>query len=332
MSNAPSLKDIDTLRSSLGSTIRRTPLLRCASLEDALGDGTVIYSKLEFLQRTGTFKARSALAIVNSLDEAQRRIGVTAVSAGNHAIATAFAAQAVGASAKVVMVSSANPARIDACRAFGGEVVLVDDVHEAFEVAEQIQEEEGRFFVHPFEGREVATGTGTIGLEIHEQCEEFDAVVVSIGGGGLIGGISNAVKQLRPNCEVIGVEPDGADSMHRSFAAGKPQSIDEIKTIADSLGAPFVMPYSFELCRRNVGQLTVVSDDQIRKSMGVLFRTMKFAVEPACAASTAAMLGPLREQLSGKKVVLVMCGSNIDWKTFSDQVIFAGKGVDTDAH
>ena len=332
MSNAPSLKDIDTLRSSLGSTIRRTPLLRCASLEDALGDGTVIYSKLEFLQRTGTFKARSALAIVNSLDEAQRRIGVTAVSAGNHAIATAFAAQAVGASAKVVMVSSANPARIDACRAFGGEVVLVDDVHEAFEVAEQIQEEEGRFFVHPFEGREVATGTGTIGLEIHEQCEEFDAVVVSIGGGGLIGGISNAIKQLRPNCEVIGVEPDGADSMHRSFAAGKPQSIDEIKTIADSLGAPFVMPYSFELCRRNVGQLTVVSDDQIRKSMGVLFRTMKFAVEPACAASTAAMLGPLREQLSGKKVVLVMCGSNIDWKTFSDQVIFAGNGVDTDAH
>ncbi len=319
MCDAPSINDIDALRSSLGSSIRRTPLLRCASLEDALGDGTVIYSKLEFLQRTGTFKARSALAIVNNLDEGQRRIGVTAVSAGNHAIATAFAAQAVGASAKVVMVSSANPARVDACRAFGGEVVLVDDVHEAFEVAEQIQKEEGRFFVHPFEGPEVATGTGTIGLEIHEQCEEFDAVVVSIGGGGLIGGISNALKQLRPNCEVIGVEPDGADSMRRSFAAGKPQSIDEIKTIADSLGAPFVMPYSYELCRRNVGQLTVVSDDQIRKSMGLLFRTMKFAVEPACAASTAAMLGPLREQLSGKKVVLVMCGSNIDWKTFETQ-------------
>ena len=171
MSDAPSINDIDALRNSLGSTIRRTPLLRCASLEDELGDGTVIYSKLEFLQRTGTFKARSALAIVNSLDEGQRRIGVTAVSAGNHAIATAFAAQAVGASAKVVMVSSANPARIDACRAFGGEVVLVDDVHTAFEVAEQIQKEEGRFFVHPFEGREVAMGTGTIGLEIHEQCE-----------------------------------------------------------------------------------------------------------------------------------------------------------------
>ena len=330
MSDAPSISDINALRHSLGSTIHRTPLLRCASLEDALGDGTVIYSKLEFLQRTGTFKARSALAIVNSLSAEQKSIGVTAVSAGNHAIATAFAAQAVGASAKVVMISSANSARIDACRAFAGEVVLVDNVHEAFEVAERIQKEEGRFFVHPFEGREVATGTGTIGLEIHEQCEEFDAVVVSIGGGGLIGGIANAIKQLRPDCEIIGVEPDGADSMHRSFAAGKPQGIDEITTIADSLGAPFVMPYSFELCRRNVDQLTIVSDDQIRKSMGLLFQTMKFAVEPACAASTAAVLGPIRKQLSGKKVVLVMCGSNIDWKTFSDQVIFPGS--DTNAH
>ena len=330
MSNAPTINDIDALRNSLGSTIRRTPLLRCAALEDALGDGTVIHGKLEFLQRTGTFKARSALAIVNSLSDEQRNIGVTAVSAGNHAIATAFAAQAVGTSAKVVMVSSANPARIDACRAFAGEVVLVDDVHEAFELAERIQKEEGRFFVHPFEGREVATGTGTIGLEIHEQCEEFDTVIVSIGGGGLIGGISNAIKQLRPACEVIGVEPDGADSMRRSFAAGKPQSIDEINTIADSLGAPFVMPYSFELCRQNVDQLAVVSDDQIRESMGLLFRTMKFAVEPACAASTAAMLGPLREQIAGRKIVLVMCGSNIDWKTFSDQVIFAD--ADTYAH
>ena len=224
MNDAPSIDDIAALRHSLGSTIHRTPLLRCASLEDALGDGSVIYSKLEFLQRTGTFKARSALAIVNSLSAKQRKIGVTAVSAGNHAIATAFAAQVVGASAKVVMISSANPARIDACRAFAGEVVLVDNVHEAFEVAERIQREEGRFFVHPFEGREVATGTGTIGLEIHEQCEDFDAVVVSIGGGGLIGGIANAIKQLRPGCEVIGVEPDGADSMHRSFAAGKPRT------------------------------------------------------------------------------------------------------------
>ena len=328
MIQAPSIDDIQALRDSLGPAIYKTPLLRCAGLEAIMGGNTEIHGKLEFLQRTGTFKARGALAIVNSLSDEQRQLGVTAVSAGNHAIATTFAARTVGASAKVVMVSSANPARIDACRAFGGEVVLVDSVHAAFDVAEQIQRDEGRFLVHPFEGREVATGSGLVGLEIHEQCAAFDTIVVSIGGGGLIGGIANAIKKLHPGCEVIGVEPDGADSMHRSFATGEPQVIESVDTIADSLGAPFALPYSFELCRQKVDQLTSVSDEQIRRSMGVLFRVMKFAVEPACAASTAALLGPLRDQLLGKKVVLVMCGSNIDWQTFADQAILADSYAD----
>ncbi len=325
---APSIDDIRALRDSLGSAIYRTPLLRCSGLEELVGGGTEIYGKLEFLQRTGTFKARGALAVVNSLSDEQRALGVTAVSAGNHAIATAYAARAAGASAKVVMVSSANPARIDACRAFGGEVVLVDSVHDAFDIAEQIQQDEGRFLVHPFEGREVATGTGMVGLEIHEQCAMFDTIVVSIGGGGLIGGIGNAIKQLRPNCELIGVEPAGADSMHRSFAAGKPQAIESVNTIADSLGAPFAMPYSYALCRQSVDRLISVNDEQIRRAMGTLFHAMKFAVEPACAASTAALLGPLRDQLIGKKVVLVMCGSNIDWQTFADQAILSDSYAD----
>lgn len=292
-----------------------------------MGGDTEVYAKLEFLQRTGTFKARGALATLNELSAAQKKTGVTAVSAGNHAIATAFAAQAAGTNAKVVMISTANPARIDACRSFGGDVVLVDSVHDAFAAAEKIQKEEGRFFVHPFEGRPIATGTGMVGLEIHEQCADFDAVVVSVGGGGLIGGISNALKQVRPACEVLGVEPAGADSMQRSFAAGEPQSIDSVTTIADSLGAPFAMPYSFELCRQNVDQLVSVTDDQIRESMGILFRVMKFAVEPACAASTAAMLGPLRSQLLGRKLVLVMCGSNIDWPTFAAQAMLEDDSV-----
>lgn len=292
-----------------------------------MGGDTEVYAKLEFLQRTGTFKARGALATLNELSAAQKKTGVTAVSAGNHAIATAFAAQAAGTNAKVVMISTANPARIDACRSFGGDVVLVDSVHDAFAAAEKIQKEEGRFFVHPFEGRPIATGTGMVGLEIHEQCADFDAVVVSVGGGGLIGGISNALKQVRPACEVLGVEPAGADSMQRSFAAGEPQSIDSVTTIADSLGAPFAMPYSFALCRQNVDQLVSVTDDQIRESMGILFRVMKFAVEPACAASTAAMLGPLRSQLLGRKLVLVMCGSNIDWPTFAAQAMLEDDSV-----
>jgi len=316
------LEAIRTLRDQLAGDLVRTPLMRCAGIEDHVGGDTRVFAKLEFLQRTGTFKARGALAVIKGLSEAERRAGVTAVSAGNHAIATAFAAAACKVSAKVVMIRSANPARIAACESYGADVILADDVHSAFATAERIQSQEGRFFVHPFEGPAVAAGTGTVGLEICEQCSDFDAVVVPIGGGGLIAGIATAVKALQPDAAVIGVEPEGADSMHRSFAAGQPVAIDRVTTIADSLGAPFALPYSFSLCRRSVDELVLVSDDELRRMMGFLFQTMKLAVEPACTASTAALIGPLRESLIGKKVVLVMCGSNIDWATFESQAVF----------
>lgn len=297
-------------------------MMRCARLENHLGGETRVLGKLEFLQHTGTFKARGALAVVSSLDDAQLAAGVTAVSAGNHAIATAFAAQAAGTTAKIVMISTANPARIEACRRYGAELVFTDDIHGAFAIADRIREEEGRFLVHPFEGPEIAAGTGTVGLEICEQADEFDALVVPIGGGGLLGGIANAVRQLHPGCEIIGVEPEGADTMHRSFAAGEPQSIDRVTTIADSLGAPFALPYSYGLCRANVDRLVSVDDRRLRTTMGLLFRDLKMAVEPACAATTAALLGPLRDSMRGKTVVILFCGSNIDWETFERQAIF----------
>jgi threonine dehydratase len=318
----PDIEAIRALRDALATATTRPPVLRCAALEDVIGGGTRVTAKLEFLQRTGTFKARGALATLRSLGSRELRAGVTAVSAGNHAIATAFAARQTGTTAKVVMIAAANPLRIESCRAFGAEVVLADDVHAAFEVAERIQREEGRYFVHPFEGPGVALGTGTLGLEICEQVEDFDALVVPIGGGGLIGGVANAVRQLRPGCEIIGVEPEGADTMHRSRAAGEPCRIERVTTIADSLGAPFAMPYSFALTERNVDRLALVDDEQLRRTMGFLFRTMKIAVEPACVASTAALLWPLRESLRGKHVVLLMCGSNIDWDTFERQALF----------
>ncbi|MDA1064588.1 MAG: pyridoxal-phosphate dependent enzyme, partial [Proteobacteria bacterium] len=205
MISAPGIDDIRRLRTRLGTAIYETPLLRCAGLEACLNSEMAIFAKLEFLQRTGTFKARGALASVSALSDAQRKIGITAVSAGNHAIATAYAAQTVGTSAKVVMTRSANAARVAACREFGAEIILADSVHEAFAAAEKIQKEEGRYLVHPFEGPAVATGTGMVGLEIHEQCADFDAVLVAVGGGGLIGGIANAIKKLRPECEIFGV-------------------------------------------------------------------------------------------------------------------------------
>lgn len=317
-SDPPTLADIRTLARDLGDRVSATPVVDCPDLAAELGQGTTVIGKLEFLQHTGTFKARAALATIASLSPAQRAAGVTAVSAGNHAIATAYAAQAFDVSARVVMIASANPARIAACRRFGAEVVLATDVHEAFRLAERIQAEEGRYLVHPFEGRQVALGTGLVGLEIVEQVAEFDALVVPVGGGGLIGGISNAVRQARPDVRIYGVEPTGADSMRRSLAAGEPQELDAVDTIADSLGAPFAMPYSFALVRDNVDRLCTVTDDALRRAMRLLFSRMRLAVEPACAATTAAACGPLQSELAGKRVVLVFCGSNIDWETWAN--------------
>ncbi len=319
IASSPQLEQIRRLNERLGEWLRPTPVLRCRGLERRFGKDIEIHAKLEFLQQTGTFKPRGALATMLSLDAAQLAAGVTAVSAGNHAIATAFASQAVGTTAKVVMIKNASPARVAACREFGAEVILADDVHSAFDLVEEIREQEGRFFVHPFEGPNVALGTATVGLEICEQTGEFDAIIIPIGGGGLCAGISCAVKQIMSNSTVIGVEPEGANSMHRSFASGKPETIEKVATIADSLGAPFAAPYSFELCRQNVDELVLISDAEIKAAMGMLFRDQKIAVEPACAASTAALFGPLKGRFAGKKVVLILCGSNIDWNTYASQ-------------
>jgi len=315
----PNVEAIADARQRLGERVRETPVWEWQGrrIQALAGERTRVFVKLELLQHAGTFKPRGALLNAMAMSEAERRRGVTAVSAGNHAIATAFAAKAVGTSAKVVMPRTANAARVALCRAYGAEVVLVEDTHEAFARVRQIEQEESRTFIHPFEGERTVLGCATVGYEWCRQVEGLDAVVVPIGGGGLCAGIASAVKQMQPGCQVFGVEPEGADTMHRSFAAGSPQAIDRIDTIADSLGAPHAAEYGFELCRRYVDGLAKVSDDELRRTMGLLFADLKFAVEPAAAAATAALAGPLRERLSGKRVGVILCGSNIDLATFA---------------
>ncbi|HTO84220.1 MAG TPA: pyridoxal-phosphate dependent enzyme [Methylomirabilota bacterium] len=278
----------------------------------AAGGGTSVVLKLELFQYTGSFKPRGALTNMLNLSADALARGVTAVSAGNHAIAVAYAAKTLGTTAKVVMMKTANPFRVERCRSYGAEVVLADDVHAAFDTVRRIEREEGRSFVHPFEGERTVLGTATLGYEWCRQTPDLEAIIVPIGGGGLAAGVACAVKQLRPDCQVLGVEPTGADSMHRSFAAGSPQSIERVATIADSLGAPYAAPYSFAVCRRFLDDLVLIDDDAMRRAMGLLFREMKLAVEPAGAAATAALCGPLRERLAGKRVGVIVCGSNID--------------------
>ncbi|HET6725762.1 MAG TPA: threonine/serine dehydratase [Gammaproteobacteria bacterium] len=319
----PAVADIEAARERLGERVRRTPVWqwRGRAIGKAAGAGTDVFLKMELFQYGGTFKPRGALLNAMALSDEARRRGVTAVSAGNHAIATALAAQMLGTSAKVVMPKTANPARVALCRAYAAEVVLVDDVKQAFDEVKRIEADEGRTFIHPFEGELTALGTATVGYEWCNQVENLDAVIVPIGGGGLCAGIATAVKQMQPHCQVFGVEPEGADTMHKSFAAGSPQQADKIDTIADSLAAPHAAPYSFELCHRFVDDLVKVSDEQMQRAMGLLFADMKLAVEPACAAATAALCGPLREWLDGKRVGVILCGTNIDLATFAKQAI-----------
>jgi threonine dehydratase len=318
VSDEPSLAAIRATRARLGDRVVTTPVREwSAPVLEAIVGRTRVVLKEELFQRTGSFKPRGALSVMLDLTPDALARGVTAVSAGNHAMAVAYAAGVLGTSAKVVMPQTASPFRVTGCRELGAEVELVENVHVAFERVRDIERLEGRHFVHPFEGPLTALGTATLGLELVEQAEGLDAVIVPVGGGGLAAGVAAAVKLASPATRVYGVEPEGADSMRRSFAAGEPRPIEAVRTIADSLGAPYALPYSFGLCRRYLDELVVVDDDALRAGMLLLFRSAKLAVEPAGAAATAALCGPLRERLRGQRVGLVVCGANIDAETFS---------------
>lgn len=311
----PTRADIERTAARLAAYVRETPVLSWDG--EATGGGAVL--KLELFQHGGSFKTRGALVVMLDLPPDVLRRGVTAVSAGNHAIAVAWAAGTLGTTAKVVMPRTANAFRVARCRALGAEVVLADDVHQAFALTEAIERDEGRTLVHPFEGPLTALGTASLGLELLRQVPDLDAVVVPVGGGGLAAGVSAAVKLLAPGCLVIGVEPEGNDTMKRSLASGKPERAAEggPRTIADSLSPPYALPYSFGLCRKYLDDLVLVSDDELCRALALLFRAAKLAVEPAGAASTAALMGPLRERLGGKRVGLIVCGTNIDAASFS---------------
>jgi len=314
-----SLDGIREARRKLLGLVDVTPVreLRGPAVESAFAPGTVPVLKLELFQRTGSFKPRGALLNIMALSSAERSRGICAVSAGNHAIATAYAARVLGTHAKIVMIASANAFRVAQCRALGAEVEFAADAHAGFRRGEELQVAEDRPLIHPFEGTGTATGTATLGLELMEQVPDLDAVVVPVGGGGLCAGVSTAIKLINPQCRVFGVEPEGADTMYRSFAAGRPVGIERVATIADSLGAPYAMPVSYALCRDHVDGLVRVDDEALRTGMRFLLEHAKLAAEPAGAAATAALLGPLRDTLAGRKVGLLVCGANIDAATFA---------------
>jgi threonine dehydratase len=324
--DAPTIDAIRANRARLGDLIVTTPirLLVDDALAAAVGETTHVWLKEELFQRTGSFKPRGALSVMLDLDAAALARGVTGVSAGNHAVSLGYCARALGTTATVVMPKTANPFRVQLCRELGATVVLVENVHEAFDRVKHIEADEGRTLVHPYEGPKTALGTASIGMEFIDQTAAagvtLDAVIVAAGGGGLTGGVACAVKQMSPSTAVYVVEPEGADSLNRSFKAGSPQAIEAVRTIADSLGAPRCEPYSFSLNQQFVDEVVLVDDDQIREAMRLTFRAAKLAVEPAGAAALAALMYPLCKRLDGQTVGLVVCGANIDAETFYRQI------------
>jgi threonine dehydratase len=316
--NWPSLADIRATQALLAPHLVRTPTVRweSASLARLLGDEAELYLKLELFQKTGTFKARGALTWALSLAPEQRARGITAVSAGNHAIAAAFAAKAVKAPAKIVVLKTANPLRLAMARDLGAEILIAENGPEGFAIADQLVKQEGLTFIHPFDGPNVARGTGTLGAEIADDVADLEAVVVAVGGGGLASGMARAIKLLQPNCKVYGVEPVGAPSMRRSFDTGAPVKLDRIDTIADSLAPPMALPYGFELARAHMDDIVLVDDDAICAGIALLQAEARLAVEPAAAATIAAARGPLRERLAGKRTCFVVCGTNIDGESY----------------
>ena len=318
----PTLAAITARHDALKSSVLRTPVIPFLTpLTETKLSGATVVLKLECLQHTGTFKARGALSVAHGIPAERRAFGITAASAGNHAVAAAWAARRLGLSAKVVMQSTANPFRVAMAEAEGAEVIRREGGPAVFAEAERLARDEGRSFIHPFEGPDTTLGAAGVGLELMQDVPGLEAVVVAVGGGGLISGIAAAVKAMNPACAVYGVEPAGAASVSKSLAAGHPVTLETVASIADSLAPPMALPYSFGLIRQLVDDVVTVSDDAICGGMVVLQEMAKLAVEPAAGAAMAGLFGPLAERLAGKRVGLIVCGANIDAESYAALLI-----------
>lgn len=310
---------VDKARDDLVGRVIRTPVLPLESskIKPHVPSGSKLSMKLELFQHTGSFKARGALLGTDWLSDQQLAKGVVTFSGGNHALATAWAAKKKGISAKVIMTKAADPLRIGGCRELGAEIILVDDISSALPMLEKIAVAEGRKILHPFNDLNMAVGAATCAAEFIEDIPQLDMVVLPVGGGGLISGMAATFKRHNPDITVIGVEPQGANSLFRSFAANAPVTLDAVDTIADSLGAPAAMLESFLLARQNVDDIVLVDDKEMAETMLLMREKLALIAEPACTASLAAVLGPLRDVVTGKSVGVLACGSNISPDRFA---------------
>ena len=302
------LTDIQNARQRIAPCIRRTPLTPSVALSERLK--TNVYVKYELFQKTGSFKVRGAFNKALSLSPEERGGGIVAVSGGNHAQAVAYAARTLGLRSVVLMPASTPQNYVEATRGYGAEVKFASDVAEAFQQVADY-EKQGWAYIHPFDDPMVMAGQGTIGLEILDDVPQVTDLVVSIGGGGLIGGVATAVRSLKPQVRIWGVETEGADCMAKSLAAGKIVTLDAITSIARTLGAPAPAEQTLAMAKNLLEGVTVVSDREALGACRFLLERLKVLTEPA-ASCTLAAADRLKEQFTpDRHVVLLLCGGNM---------------------
>ncbi len=290
--------------------VHRTPLLSASSL--GARAGVRLFLKCENFQKTGSFKARGALNKVMSLSNEDRTCGLVTVSAGNHAAAVAWAAGIAGCGAVVVMPDGAPRSKIEAVRSYGAEIVFHADRATLFDRLNEVREARGLTFVHPFDDPTVLAGAATAGLEIVADMPDAQVVVVPVGGGGLLGGVASAVKQLRPSVRVVAVELADGPGLAPALAAGKPVPVQRPDTLADGMTPPFVGALPLEIAREAVDEIVTVTEDEIREAMRLLMTRAKLVVEGAGAAATAAVLAGKTGAADGALVVALASGGNVD--------------------
>ncbi len=303
--------DFERARGIIAPKIYKTPLLTSRILSERTGFDVRL--KAEIFQKTGSYKIRGPLNKFTHLTDDQKRRGVICSSAGNHAQGVALAARIHGIHAVVCMAENATPSKIAATRGYGAEVVLHGTIwDEANEKAKQLVVERGYTDIHPFDDPQLVAGQGTLGLEIHEDLPDADVVVVPIGGGGLISGVSMALKSINPRVRIVGVESSGAPGMQSSVAAGHVVTLDRVDCIIDGLRVKRVGEYNHAVVSRFVDEIVTLPDEDMFDAVVWIMSHCKLVVEGAAAAPVAALLHGLVKAPAGSKVVCVLSGGNVN--------------------
>ncbi len=293
---------------TMKNVVRKTDLIH----SPRLSQGCKVFLKTENLQLTGSFKGRGAYYKISQLSDEERARGVIACSAGNHAQGVALSAARMGIKATICIPGSAPISKVEATRSYGANVELVKGVYDdAAARAAELQQETGATFIHPFDDERVIAGQGTVGLEILDQLPEVDAVIVPIGGGGLISGIAFALKTLKPGVKVYGVQAAGAPSMHDAVEQHTRKALPAVATMADGIAVKLPGALTYDLCSEYVDKIVTVTDDEICAAILALIEQQKMIAEGAGAAAVAAVLAG-KLPLEGKNVVCLVSGGNID--------------------